>query len=312
MPHLLTLCLLLAAPLSAQPQPPQDYRLGPGDEILLRIPNASELADKPIRIGADGFIKIPMAGRIQAAGLTSEQLESAIAARLKVYLEQPDVAVSVAEFRSQPVSILGAVGSPGVHQLQGRKTLVEMISLAGGLRPDAAPVAKITRRLEHGRVPLSGAKDDPTGQFSIAEVDLKAIIDARTPENNILIVPEDVITVPRAEMVYVLGDIAKPGALALTGGDSISALEALSTAGGALRTASASKAKILRLAPGGSRRIEVPLDLKKVQQGKADDVQMVAGDILFVPGSNTKRASTKVLETALQAGTMAATYGIIR
>ena len=105
--------------------------------------NVPDITDKPIRIDTDGYIKLPMVGRVQASGLTPEQLEVEIIKRLKVYLEEPDVAVSVSEFHSQPVSVIGAVGTPGVHQLQGRKTLVEIIALAGGLRPDAAPKAKI-------------------------------------------------------------------------------------------------------------------------------------------------------------------------
>ena len=252
-----------------------------------------------------------MVGRIKAGGLTAEQLEAQLTTSLKVYLEEPEVAVSIMEFQSQPVSIIGAVGSPGVHQLQGRKTLVEVLSMAGGLRPDAAPVAKITRRLEYGPVPLPGAKTDPTGQYSIAEVDLKAVIEAKTPEKNIAILPDDVISVPRAEMVYILGDVARAGALPLSNGDAISVLEALSTSGGALRTANASKSKILHAAAGGGPRTEVPIDLKKIQEGKANDVSLMAGDILFVPGSNSKRITAKAIETAVQPAP-AATYGIIR
>jgi polysaccharide export outer membrane protein len=301
--------VLLAASAQAQPKR-QAYRLGPGDQIALRVVSAPEITDKPIRIGADGFIKLPMAGRIQAGGLTPEQLETVIADRLKFYLEKPEVAVSVAEFQSQPVSILGAVGAPGVHQLEGRKTLVEMISMAGGLRPDAATTAKITRRLEQGRVPLPGAKDDLTGEFSIAEVDIKGIIDARTPENNIVILPEDVISIPKAEMIYVLGDVNRPGTLPLTSSQTMSALEALSNAGGATRTAKSEKSRILRAKPGSTRRTEILIDLKQIQNGKADDVRLLAGDILFVPSGN--RGSGRALEALIQGGIAVGTYGLIR
>jgi polysaccharide export outer membrane protein len=288
------------------------YRLGPDDQVVLRVANAPDISDKPVRIDADGFIKIPMIGRVQAAGLTASQLETELAKRLKVYLEEPDVSVSVAEFHSQPVSIIGAVGSPGLHQLEGHKTLVEMLSMAGGLRPDAGPTVKITRRLEWGKIPLPNAKDDPTGQFSTAEIDLKSIINAKDPVKNIAICPQDIISVPQAELVFVLGEVTKTGGLPLNNGDRISVLEALSNAGGALRTASPAKAQILRIVPGSKRRAELPVDLKKVQAGKADDVSLMAGDILFVPGSNTKRASVRAAEAALQMGTMALTYGIIR
>src|SRR5689334_4803213 len=111
---------LILTALAQQPPTPS-YTLGPGDMIILRVANAPDISEKSIRIDSDGFIKLPMVGRVHAGGLTAEQLESAISQRLKVYIEEPEVAVGVTEFHSQPVSILGAVGAPGVQQLQGRK-----------------------------------------------------------------------------------------------------------------------------------------------------------------------------------------------
>ena len=110
----------------------------------------------------------------------------------------------------------------------------------------------------------------------------------------------------------MLGEVTKTGGLSLNAGDRMSVLEALSNAGGALRTASPSNAKILRLVAGSNKRTDLPVDLKKVQAGKADDVSLMAGDILFVPGSSTKRASIRAAEAAVQVGTMALTYGMIR
>src|SRR5205823_9444204 len=112
--------------------------------------------------------------------------------------------------------------------------------------------------------------------------------------------------------VYVLGDVNKAGALALDTGNAISVMEALSTSGGLLRTAAPSKARILRPVKGGSRREELPVDVKKIQDGKTDDVQLLAGDILFVPGSASRRVSIRALEAAVQAGTVLLTYGVIR
>lgn len=302
--------------LSAQSQQQgtarSSYLLGPDDQIILHVSNASELSEKPVRIDSNGEIKLPMVGRVHVAGMTAEQLEAELIKRLKVYLEEPDVSVTIGELRSQPVFVIGAVGAPGVHQLEGHKSLIEILALAGGVRPDAGPNAKITRRLEWGRIPLPGAADDPTGQFSIAQINLKSVIEAKHPEQNIPICPQDVISVPLAEMVYVLGEVTKTGSLILTGGDRISVLEAVSSSGGVLRTGSPEKAMILRPMAGGTRRTELPVDIKKIQAGKADDVPLLAGDILFVPGSNAKRASIRAAEAAIQMGTMALTYGIVR
>ena len=191
------------------------YILGPDDQITIRAATAEEIAAEPIRIDMSGFIRVPMAGRLRAAGLTVEQLEAELAGRLKNYIWDPDVTVGITEFRSQPVSVIGAVKNPGVHQLQGHKTLVEVLSLAGGLDAAAGPKVKITRRLEWGHIPLKNAVADPTGQFAVAEVSLKAILDAKNPGENIVMRPNDVVSVPRAEMVYVAGQVQKAGGFTL-------------------------------------------------------------------------------------------------
>lgn len=103
--------------------------------------------------------------------------------------------------------------NPGTHQLEGHKSLFEVISLVGGLRPDAGYKINITRQLTQGRIPLPDAADDPTGKFSIASVTIKSVLDASDPSENIEIKPEDVISVPRGELIYVIGAVRKPGAL---------------------------------------------------------------------------------------------------
>ena len=309
---LVLLCGLLArSQESPQNATPSTYLLGPDDQIVVHVSDAPDISDKPVRIDSNGEIRVPMAGRVRASGMTTAQLEGELTKRLKLYIENPEVSVNVAELRSQPVSVIGAVNSPGLHQLEGHKTLIEILSLAGGLRTDAGPTAKITRRLEWGRIPLPGATDDSTGQFSVAQITLKSLIEAKHPEQNIPIFPQDVISVPPAQVVYVMGEVTKTGPLTLTDGDRISVLEALSSSGGALHTASPAKAKILRATPGDQRRTEIAVDLKKIQAGKADDVPLLAGDILFVPGSSAKRASIRAAEAAIQVGAIAAGYGIV-
>jgi polysaccharide biosynthesis/export protein len=287
------------------------YLLGPEDVVTVHALNAADLSEKPFRLDADGEIKLPMVGRIHAGGMSLEQLEAEIVKRLKVFLEEPEVTVSITEFRSQPVSILGAVTNPGVHQLEGQKTLVEMLAVAGGLRPDAGAAVMITRRLEYGRIPVPGATNDPTGQFSIAEINLRSVMEARNPQYNIAIKPHDVLSVTHADQVYVIGEVAKAGSLSLNDGQSISVLEAVSSSGGTLRTASPRRAVILRPIAGQSKRTEVPVDLKKIMAGQSDDLPLLAGDVLVVPGSAGKHAAIRALEAAIQAGTIVASYGAV-
>lgn len=291
---------------------PDAYRLGPEDQILIRAANVPDISEKPLRLDANGYISMPMIGRVEAGGLTVEQLEAELIKRLKIYLENPEVAVSMVELHTLPVSVIGEVATPGVQQFRGSKSLVDILSMAGGLRPDAGPNALITRRLEWGRVPLPGASDDASGKFSVAPVSLKALMDGSNPEINIPVQPYDVISVPRAEFIYVMGEVTKAGPLVLNESQSMSILQAISSSGGVLRTSSLRQAKILRPIMGGPKRAELPVDIKQIMDGKANDQPLLAGDILLVPGSSGKRATLRAIEAAIQMGTMVATYGVIR
>lgn len=299
----------MTAPVPHVRNAPSTYMLGPDDQITLYVSDAEEISGKPMRIDMRGDINLPMAGRIHAAGLTAEQLEVAIQSRLRRFFKDPDVVVSITEFRSQPISVLGAVNAPGVHQLQGRKTLFEVLSLAGGLRQDAGNKVKITRNLQWGRIPLPDAKDDDTGKFSVAAVSVKSIMNATDPTENIGIKPEDVISVPKADLVYVVGSVHKPGGYVLGENETLSALQVLSLAEGLDRTAAPTKAKIMRASPGTSKRSEVAVDLKKLMAGKGTDLSLKADDILFVPDSTAKSITSRTLEAAVQIGTGMAVYG---
>ena len=288
---------------------PANYALGPDDQITLYVADAEEISGKPMRIDMRGDINLPMAGRIHAAGLTADQLETEIESRLKKYFKKPDVVVSITEFRSQPISVLGAVTTPGVHQLEGRKTLFEVLSLAGGLRPDAGSIVRITRKIEWGPIPLPGAKTDSTGQFSVASVSVKSIMDASSPAENITVKPEDVISVSKADLVYVVGSVRKPGGFVLGQDESISALQVLSLAEGLDKTAAPEKAKIMRAVPGQSSRTEIAVDLKKLMAGKAADLPLRSNDILFVPNSAAKSVGARTAEAAIQIATGVAIYG---
>jgi polysaccharide export outer membrane protein len=279
------------------------YLLGPNDQLDISGPELQELANKPVRVDGDGDIEVPLGGRIHVSGLTAQQAEQELNKVLSTYIRHPQVVVSVAEVRSQPVSILGAVNTPGVHQVQGHKTLLEMLSLAGGIRPDAGYSVRITRQLEWGCIPLPKAELDTSGRFSVAELNLKRIMEAKDPEENIQIFPHDVISVPKAEMVYVIGEVRRSGGFVLGEHQSISVLQALSLAEGLNGTADTRHAKILRLKRDADQREEMAVDVKDVLNGKKPDVPLHGDDILFIPGSTGKKAALRTLEAAIQTGT---------
>ena len=288
---------------------PSSYVLGADDLISVRILQAPDLADKPIRIDLNGFIDLPFVGRVRAAGATVEGLRTELESKFSAIIREPQISVNIEEFRSQPVSVIGAVITPGVHQIRGHKSLVEVLALAGGLRQDAGNSLMLTRRKEWGAIPLVSATSDPTGNFSVATIELKTLMEAKDPAVNILVQPDDVISVPKAEMVYVIGEVPRTGGFVLNERKSMSLLEALSLAGGVNHgTSSPENSKILRLTPDSETRAEIAVNLKQVLQGKGEDIQLRPGDILFIPGSAAKRAAIRALEAVIQAGTGLAVY----
>jgi polysaccharide export outer membrane protein len=284
------------------------YLLGPEDELQISGPELDELSTKTVRVDGEGDIQVPLVGRVHVAGLTVQQAEQELNKKLGTYIKHPQAALDVKELRSQPASILGAVNSPGVHQVEGHKTLLEMISLAGGVRPDAGYSIRITRQLEWGCIPLPGATLDASGRFSVAQVKLQDIMEAKTPEENIQIFPHDVISVPKAELVYVTGDVKKSGGFILGERQTMSVLQAISLAEGLGQTPDTKHAKILRLNPGADQRTEIPVNLRQILQGKSGDVPLQGNDILFVPDNTGKKVALRVMEAAIQTGSGIAVY----
>ncbi|HXE13952.1 MAG TPA: polysaccharide biosynthesis/export family protein [Bryobacteraceae bacterium] len=288
---------------AANPERVPGYVLGPEDQIIIRAFQADEISDKPVQIQGDGFISLPLVGRVKAGGLSVAKFEAELTKDLSKYIEHPQVTVLVSDYRSQPVSVMGAVNNAGVVQLRGEKSLVQVISLAGGLRTDASNTVTITRKLSEGTIPLPNAQTDPTGRYSFAKVNLRKVMDAEAPQDNIIIKRDDVLTVPKAQMVYVIGEVQKPGGYVLNERDSLSLLQAISLAGGLTKTASAKHAKVLHEVDGKSDRVELPNNVAKILAGKAPDISLHADDILFVPNSTSKTIGLRAAETAVSVGT---------
>jgi polysaccharide export outer membrane protein len=294
----------LAVPQVLPPAASPTYILGPDDQLVIRVLYLEEIPERPFRVDMAGNINVPLVGRLHVAGLTLDQTEAAISQRLQSVLQEPEVTVLVAEPRSHPISVLGAVKTPGVQQLTGRKTLTEVLSMAGGASPDAGNTIMITRRKESGPIPLPGAALDPSQQFYVAKVNLKSLTEARNPQENIVIVPEDVVSLPKGELVYVVGAVPRAGGFVLNERESLSILQAISLAGGLDRFANAKNVMILRPKAASGNREEILVDLKSMLAGKKSDIPLLANDILFVPTSGKKAATIRAVEALIQAGTM--------
>jgi polysaccharide export outer membrane protein len=262
-----------------------DYVLGPSDQILIRSPGVDEINERPFRIDGDGFVNLPLIGRIRAAGLTVQQLESELMTRLREYVVQPQVSINVVQFRSEPVFFVGAFQRPGIYPLQGRRTLVEMISSIGGLQPRASRRIKVTRRAEYDVIPLPGATQDPEKKTSSVEISMGSLRENINPAEDIVLKPYDVISVDRAELVYVHGEVTKVGGLELEERDSLSVLQALTMSGGYTRDADRTKLRVLRTITGTTRRGEIEVNMKSVLEGTANDFPLLPNDVVYVPRS---------------------------
>ena len=288
---------LLTAGRGAQQPPaaqqPEDrlrpsYVLGAGDQILIRAFEAEEIGEKPYRLDSDGNITLPLLGTLRVAGLTVEKLELELMTRLKAFVRTPQVTVTVVQFRSEPVFLVGAFRTPGIYALQGRRTLVEMLASVGGLQPNASRRIKVTRRKEFGPLPLPNATDDAEGKITSAEISMASLRENINPAEDIVLQPFDVISVDRAEMVYVNGEVGKVGGFELGERDSISITQLIAIAGGLGREAAPHRARILRPVLNTSRRAEIPIHLGRILEGRANDFPLLPNDVLYVPRSSRR------------------------
>ncbi|MBI4908798.1 MAG: polysaccharide biosynthesis/export family protein [Acidobacteria bacterium] len=279
------------------------YLLGPGDRVSVSLGDLKEMEIKPAVVEMDGMIQLQHAGRIKADGLSTVQLAREIEARLAKVVRKPQVTVEVTEYASQPVSVLGAVNKPGIHQLKGRRTLAEVLALAEGLRPEAGNHLVITRLKTSGAIPLHNSRTDATGEFSTAEVNLSALMEARNPATNIQMRPNDVVTIPKGDIVYVLGSVKKPGGFVLADREAMTVLRALSMAEGLLPMAAVQNARILRSRGAELKAEQVPVDVKGILASRKPDEPMRANDILYIPNSAAKSVGMRALEAGVQIAT---------
>jgi polysaccharide export outer membrane protein len=286
-----------------------DFILGDGDQITLRVVDMQELSDKLVRIDPDGGIDLPLVGRMHAAGLTVEQFKRELAAKLSKYISAPQISVNLTDSQSRSVSVIGEVNSPGVHQLPGPRTLIDVVSLAGGIKTDAGYRIILTRQTRSGPLPLPGAAKDATGGFNTATVSLDDLLSGKAPALNILVLPNDVISVPKGDIVYIVGEVRRAGGFPLASHETISILQALSLAEGFGPNAATKNAKILRPVPGNDGKPrEIPVDIKQIFAGKAPDVPLYANDILFIPNSVAQSGARRAAESVLQIAMGAAIY----
>ncbi len=278
--------------IGPQAQPIQsirpDYILGPNDQFIIRAPQADEINERPFRVDADGFINLPLVGKVKASGLTVQALEVDLVVRLKEFIREPQVMISMVQFRSEPVFFQGSFKFPGIYPLGGRRTLIEMLSSVGGLLPNASRRIRVTRKAEYGPIPLPNAVQSPDGKTNTVEISIESLTQNVNPDEDIVLKSYDIVNAERAERVYVSGEVAKVSAIELAERESISIIQALTEAGGFTQFAIRDHVRVLRPVMGTTRRAEIVIDMKRVYEGKDVDFPLLPNDVLYVPRSSRR------------------------
>lgn len=277
-----------------------NYIIGPEDVLDVDVFNVPELR-KTVRVSNDGTIALSLLGHVKAAGLTTEQLRDELEEKYgETYLQNPQVSVYITEYHAQPVSVIGAVERPGLYQLTGPRTLIEVLSMAGGMaKRTSAPAGKtlfVTRKGGFGD--LAPAEGMELVAPEKLEINITRLLYSHEDALNIEIQPRDTISITKADVVYVMGDVRKPGGFVLEDRENLTILQALALAEGVLNTAAKGQARIIRETAEGPKT-EIPVDLKKVLAGKSPDMILAANDILFVPNSAAKSALKRGAEAAI-------------
>jgi polysaccharide export outer membrane protein len=266
-------------------------KLGPGDLIEVNVYNVPELASKA-RVSLAGDIYLPLIDYVHVDGLTQEEAQSVIEKRLSDggFVRSPHVTIFVDEASSQGVTVLGEVTRPGIYPDTADRKLYEIISEAGGFTASASRKIAIIRKSQPDPIRIDLPRnlgDDLSG--------------------NIEIMPGDTITIPRAPIIYVVGDVGRPSGLLVDNG-TLTVLQALALAGGTNHTAKLSGARIIHKTSSGM--IETRVEVKKMLEAKAPDVTLQADDILFIPVSGARVLAGRTFDAAMTAATAVGIYAV--
>jgi polysaccharide export outer membrane protein len=275
-----------------------DYPIGPGDVIEIAVPAMEELRSQTVRVAGDGTMTLAFIGKLNASGLTEEELRAALALRLREFMHEPRVMIFVKEYRNRQVAVLGSVGKPGVYSLRSESdTILDLLAQAGGIAPGAeARLHFIAAEPGSGDAyqRFAGAINGAGGSTMLLKktepivIDIQELIYGGFQEYLTLHVrPGDVIMVPGGGQILVDGWVARPGAYNVTPGLTVAGVVA--AAGGLLYPADAAAVKIIRTERGGKKIISYS-DLDKIKDGRQVDPPLQGGDLIEVGAANDKLA----------------------
>jgi polysaccharide biosynthesis/export protein len=289
------------------------YQIGVGDILDIHINDEEEISGR-YQVDQSGKVKISLlSSPLDAAGTTTFDLASRISDELKKQqiLRDPSTNVLILRAVTQNISVLGAVVRPGVYPVEKPSTLLDAISLAGGLGPNAGNSVTIFHGSDASGSSATAASAAANG-IPVATVNITDLLAAKDRSLNLTVHSGDVITVNTAPVVFVVGSVGRPGAFAIQDRRSqMTVLQAVAMAEGPTPNASLGKTIIIRQSTSSAERKEIPVDLKKVMRGKDSDQVLEANDILFVPQSGLKAGAHRLGDMGTQAAVSIASYAVI-
>lgn len=250
----------------------REYIIGPRDLLEIKVFELPEF-DHTVRVSEDGSITLPLLGNVQVGGLTKEKVEQKIADLLEKYVKKAQVSVFIKEYQSSRVAIIGAVEKPGMYELVGRQSLLQMISQAGGFKENAANEIYVLRE----------GQDGNTASISI---DLEDLLLNGNQRLNIPLQPNDVINIPVDKLItiYVFGQVRNPGALQVKMSKKITLLQAIAQAGGLGENAS-KRGVIVKRKDKAGKETNLRVNLNDIIKGKRKDIPLREGDVVIVKES---------------------------
>ena len=274
----------------------RDYKIGPEDLIEISVFEEEKL-NKTVRVSSQGNISLPLLGILRVRGLTSNELEKEIRELLaEKYFQDPHVSVFIKEYRSQRISVIGAVDKPGPYDVTGQKTILGILGMAGGLKQDAGHLLFLIRPPQPGEEVSPGEKESGAMKPSTFVIDLEELLVKGDLTLNLAVLHGDVINIPISGKIFVGGEVKSPGGFPLQG-KRVTVSQAIAMAQGLKPEAKGGEAKIFRYTGKGSEREILPADVYAIQKGEGEDPVLKENDILIVPKSGPKALFYGVLDT---------------
>ncbi len=271
-----------STPVSNDAQADDRYRIGPGDVLDIRIFNRPNLSREAVRVEGNGMIRMPLIDtEIQAACRTEGELAKEIASRYTKFYRNPQVDVFIKGYHSRQVAIIGAVNDQSRFELQRRVRLLELLTYAKGPSQKAGQTINIVHAPQAWICKSPEADTSPAfSSYKLAET-LQGL-----PQANPYLEPGDIVTVPEADQVYVVGNVFTPLTIPLK--EPLTISRAIAMAGGVRQDTKKDKVRVVRQEPGSATRKELIVDLSAIEKKRADDIALLPNDIIEVQTSAGK------------------------